>query len=208
MHTHCAKEQGAYGLFCPSPLQDALSVYPTPCGHRQRDWALPQAHARSSYHAQRNLSSFGAHSWLSVDIQHVGGASSPDRLRRVFSDASAGFQHTRARHSWSRSLPAELSHSFADSALPLAAVSSARSRTSSALHPASVFAEVELEPFRHQLVHAQDTFFRASDSEHSMSVEVILNLQVQIQTLEQMCSSCRCKMFSKYDRHAETSHMM
>ena len=154
------------------------------------------------------LSSFGAHSWLSVDIQHVGGASSRNRLRRVFSDASAGLPADSARHSWSRSLPAELSHSFADSALPSATVSSARSRTSSALHPASVFAEVELEPFRPELVHAQDTFFRASDSEHSMSVELILNLQVQIQTREQMCSSCRCMMFSKYYRHAETSHMM
>ena len=50
------KRTGAYGHFCPSPLQDAPSVYPTPCGHRQRDWALPQARARSSYHAQRNQS--------------------------------------------------------------------------------------------------------------------------------------------------------
>ena len=33
-----------------------LSVHPTLCGHHQRDWALPQARARSSYHAQRNLS--------------------------------------------------------------------------------------------------------------------------------------------------------
>ena len=57
MHAHALRKgTGAYGHFCPSPLQDAPSVYPTPCGRRQRDWALPQVHARSSYHAQRNLS--------------------------------------------------------------------------------------------------------------------------------------------------------
>ena len=57
MHAHALRKgTGADGHFCPSPLQDAPSVHPTPCGHRQRDWALPQAHARSSYHAQRNLS--------------------------------------------------------------------------------------------------------------------------------------------------------
>ena len=57
MHAHALRKgTGAYGHFCPSPLHDAPSVYPTPRGHRQRDWALPQARARSSYHAQRNLS--------------------------------------------------------------------------------------------------------------------------------------------------------
>ena len=57
MHAHAPRKgTGAYGHCCPSPLQDAPSVYPTPCGHRQRDWALPQAHARSSYQEQRNLS--------------------------------------------------------------------------------------------------------------------------------------------------------
>ena len=57
VHAHALRKgTGAYGHFCPSPLQDAPSVYPTPCSHRQRDWALPQARARSSYHAQRNLS--------------------------------------------------------------------------------------------------------------------------------------------------------
>ena len=56
MHTHYANEQGlmvtSARLICKMPL----SVYPTPRGHRQRDWTLPQARARSSYHAQRNLS--------------------------------------------------------------------------------------------------------------------------------------------------------
>ena len=57
MHAHALRKgTGAYGHFCPSPLQIVPSVYPTPCGHRQRDWVLPQARARSSYHAQRNLS--------------------------------------------------------------------------------------------------------------------------------------------------------
>ena len=57
MHAHALRKgTGAYGHFCPSPLQHAPSVYPTPCSHRQRDWALPQARGRSSYHAQRNLS--------------------------------------------------------------------------------------------------------------------------------------------------------
>ena len=38
------------GLWSRLPVSSArcLSVYPTPCGHRQRDWALPQACARSS----------------------------------------------------------------------------------------------------------------------------------------------------------------
>ena len=58
MHAHAQRKgTGACGHCCPSPLQDAPSAYPTPCGHRQRDWALPQVRARSSYHAQRNLSS-------------------------------------------------------------------------------------------------------------------------------------------------------
>ena len=57
MHAHALRKRTvAYGHFCPSPLQDAPSVYPTPCGHRQRDRALPQARARSSCHAHRNLS--------------------------------------------------------------------------------------------------------------------------------------------------------
>ena len=41
---------------------------------------------------RRVVSSFGAHSWLSVGIQHVGGASSPNRLRglqRCFSGLPA-----------------------------------------------------------------------------------------------------------------------
>ena len=42
MHAHALRKgTGAYGHFCPSPLLDAPSVYPTPCGHRQRDWATP-----------------------------------------------------------------------------------------------------------------------------------------------------------------------
>ena len=51
----------------------ALSVYPTPCGHRRRDWALPQARARSSFHVESNLSrivmeQFCSRSW-SAQIQ-------------------------------------------------------------------------------------------------------------------------------------------
>ena len=38
MHAHALRKgTGAYGHFCPSPLQDAPSVDPTPCVHRQRD---------------------------------------------------------------------------------------------------------------------------------------------------------------------------
>ena len=70
MHAHVlSKGIGAYGHFCPSPLQDTPSVYPTPCGHRQWDWALPQARARSSYHAQRNLSPHLGLKWLRHSVR-------------------------------------------------------------------------------------------------------------------------------------------
>ena len=70
MHGHAPRKgTGAYGHFCPSPLQDVPSVYSTPCGHRQRDWALPQARARSSYHAQRNLSPPLGLRWLRHSVR-------------------------------------------------------------------------------------------------------------------------------------------
>ena len=60
MHTHYAKVQGAYGHFCPSPLQDTPFCLSSSLRSSPTGLGSPTGSRKSSYHAQRNLSMVGA----------------------------------------------------------------------------------------------------------------------------------------------------